>query len=101
MPETPEGYFDVLGELYVQALNSDEAVVVLNSYEGVFALAGQDAEELRFEPGAIKGFIGGLRERPERARLARETWQTHLRATRRRPARVSPGSPMQATGHGR
>jgi hypothetical protein len=71
---TPQEYLRRLGQLYVEGVTADVSPRLLQRLGGSLALAGRDAEWIRFEHDALLGFIDVRRSRDEIERLARRRW---------------------------
>jgi len=83
---TFEQYLGLLGRLYVQGVLSDVHPNLLRRLGGSLALAGRDAEWIRFEEDGLLGFIDIRRSRADIDRIARRRWREYRAAIERRIA---------------
>ncbi len=90
---TFEQYLAGLGRLYVQGVTSDVHPNLLRRLGGSLALAGRDAQWIRFEEDGLLGFIDVRRRRADIDRIARRRWREYRAAIERR---IAAGEPPRA-----
>ena len=83
---TFEEYLGLLGRLYVQGVTADVHPNLLRRLGGSLALAGRDAQWIRFEEDGALGFIDTRRRPADIDRIARRRWGEYRAAIERRMA---------------